>query len=101
MYSRASSPSCTASHVPLLMDAVLGCALQAINEMDQDKSGWVSQREFFHWWDDTGKSNIGRLLSSVINRQRENIKYLPGRHCSAELKFDGGSDTVPNSLRAT
>jgi glycerol-3-phosphate dehydrogenase (NAD+) len=66
----------------------------AIGEMDQDESGWVSQQEFFEWWDDSGKSNIGRLLSSVINRQRENIKYLPGIKLGDNVRAIGNLESV-------
>ena len=69
-------------------------AEQAILEMDQDHSGRVSQHEFFEWWDTSGKSNIGRLLSSVINRQRENIKYLPGIKLGCNVKAMGQLDEV-------
>ena len=53
-------------------------AKEALLEMDKDESLTIDRDEFFLWWEDTGKSNIGRLLTSVINRQRENVRYLPG-----------------------
>ena len=45
-------------------------SLSALNDMDKDKSGTVSRSEFENWWHNSGKSNMGRLLTSVINRQR-------------------------------
>ena len=67
-----------------LLAAEVGVALSAqeardaVVEMDKDDSGTINRQEFFQWWDSSGKSNVGRLLTSVINRQRENTRYLPG-----------------------
>jgi len=53
-------------------------AEEALLDMDSSKNGTVSREEFTSWWTSSGKNNIGRLLTSVINRQSENVKYLPG-----------------------
>ena len=53
-------------------------ARDAVIEMDKDDSGTINSKEFFQWWDSSGKSNVGRLLTTVINGQHENSRYLPG-----------------------
>ncbi len=67
-----------------LLAAEVGVALSraeakaAIREMDLNDDSRVTYDEFIAWWNSSGKSNVGRLLSSVINREHENKQYLPG-----------------------
>jgi len=64
-------------------------ANDAVQEMDLDGNGRIDREEFFTWWENSGKSNIGRLLTSVINRQKENLKYLPGIKLGDNVKAIG------------
>ena len=53
-------------------------ATLAMTEMDYNNDNKATKDEFLRWWVDSGKSSIGRLLTSVINHQKKNPKYLPG-----------------------
>ncbi|GMI25848.1 hypothetical protein TeGR_g12845 [Tetraparma gracilis] len=69
-------------------------AQQALVEMDANQDGKADKEEFLQWWMDSGKSTVGRLLTSVINKAGQNTKYLPG------ISLGDNVHAVPDLLQA-